>query len=146
MVKTVAANPYRGSVPLSRTAPFQFRQGAADIFACAESARDGGNLEDAARLFGRAAESWRTTGNVLEAADAYLELGALLLRQGRGKILPDLAVRTLNLLKIVPLPPGARLNLWVFAALMKKATVDRDPFLALVLERRLGRLRRARAS
>jgi hypothetical protein len=120
----------------------ELRRGAEEIFARAEDARDQGNLEEAARLFGRAAGTWRTTGDVWEAADAYLELGAVLLRQGRGGILPELAVRLRALLEIKPLPKGATLNLKVFAALVANGNENREAFLGLVQERRLGRNRR----
>lgn len=116
------------------------------MFDRAESARDHGDLEDAARLFGRAAGTWRTAGDPLEAADAYIELGAVLLRQGRGKILPELAARLLVLLEIQPLPEGAHLNLRVFAALIVKGNENQEAFLGLVQERRLGRKRLAQAS
>ncbi len=112
------------------------------MFDRAEDARDQGNLEDAARWFGRAAGTWRTTGDVLEAADAYLELGAVSLRQGRGGILPELAARLLRLLEVKPLPDGAPLNLRVYAALVAKGNENREAFLGLVQERRLGRHRR----
>lgn len=121
--------------------PMELRSAAAEMFARAENARDQGNLEDAARLFGRAAGTWRTTGEVLEAADAYIELGAVLLRQGRGRILPELATRMLGLLQIKPLPEGALLNLRVFAALIAKGNENREAFLGLVQERRLFRHR-----
>lgn len=124
----------------------ELRQGAEYLFARAEDARDQGNLEEAARLFGRAAGTWRTTGDVLEAADAYIELGAVLLRQGRGRILPELAARMLVLLEIKPLPEGAHLNLRVYAALTAKGDEAREAFLGLVQERRLFRHRFARAS
>lgn len=131
-------------VPGDSAAPVlgELRRGAEEIFARAEDARDQGNLEDAARLFGRAAGTWRTTGDVLEAADAYLELGAVLLRQGRGRILPELAARLLGLLEIKPLPEGATLNLKVFAALVANGNENREAFLGLIQERRLGRHRR----
>ncbi len=130
------------------TAPVreELRQGAEEIFARAESARDQGNLEDAARLFGRAAGTWRTTGAVLEAADAYIELGAVLQRQGRERILPELAARMLALLEVKPLPEGAPLNLKVYAALIAKGNENREAFLGLVQERRLFRHRFAQAS
>jgi hypothetical protein len=124
----------------------QFRHRAEEIFAQAENARDQGNLEDAASLFGRAAGTWRTTGRVLEAADAYIELGAVLLRQGRGRILPELATRLLALLEIKPLPEGAHLNLRIFAALIAKANDNPEAFLGLVQESRLFRHRFVRAS
>ncbi len=137
------------SLPFGRTAPplapGALRRAAGEIFDRAERERDEGNLEDAARRFGRAAGTWRTTGDVMAAADAYLELGAVLLRQGRGGILPELAARLVALLEITPLPPGAHLNLRVFATLMAKGAANRDAFLGLVLERRLGRHRAARA-
>ncbi len=122
------------------------RRGAVEIFARAECARDQGDLEDAARLFGRAAGTWRTTGDVMEAADAYIELGAVLLRQGRARILPELAARLLVLLDVKPLPKGAQLNLRVFAALIANGNENREAFLGLVQERRLFRHRFARAS
>lgn len=115
------------------------------MFTRAESARDRGDLEDAARWFGRAAGTWRTTGDVLEAADAYIELGAVLLRQGRGRILRELAVRLLDLLEIKPFPEGAHLNLRVIAALIAKGNENQEAFLGLVQERRLHRNRLARA-
>jgi hypothetical protein len=115
------------------------------MFARAESFRDQADLEGAARLFGRAAGTWHSTGDVLEAADAYIELGAVLLRQGRGQVLPDLAVRVLNLLGQKPLPKGARLKLSVFAALIAKGATAREAFLGLVLERQIGRTRAARS-
>lgn len=124
----------------------ELRRAAAEMFYRAESARDQGDLEDAARLFGRAAGTWRTTGDVMDAADAYIELGAVMLRQGRGRILPELAARLLVLLEIEPLPEGAHLNLRVFAALIAKGNESQEAFLGLVQERRLFRHRCARAS
>jgi hypothetical protein len=121
----------------------ELRQGAEEMFDRAEDARDQGNLEDSARWFGRAAGTWRTTGDVLKAADAYLELGAVLLRQRRGAMLPELAARLLALLEIKPLPEGATLNLRVFAALVANGNENREAFLGLVLERRLSRHRRS---
>jgi hypothetical protein len=122
----------------------ELRRAAAEMFARAENARDQGNLENAARWFGRAAGTWRSTGDVLEAADAYIELGAVLLHQGRGKILPELAARMLVLLEIDPLPVGAHLNLRVFAALVAKGSENQEAFLGLVQERRLSRSRLVR--
>ena len=119
----------------------ELRRAAAEMFARAENARDQGNLENAARWFGRAAGTWRTTGDVLEAADAYIELGAVLLGQGRGRILPELATRLLALLEIQPLPKGAHLNLRVFAALIARGNENQEAFLGLVQERRLCRNR-----
>jgi hypothetical protein len=121
------------------------RRAAAEMFARAESFRDQADLEDAARLFGRAAGTWRSTGDVLEAADAYIELGGVLLRQGRGQALPDLAARVSNLLEVDPLPKGARLKLRVFAAVIAKGATEREAFLGLVLERQFGRTRAARS-
>jgi hypothetical protein len=115
------------------------------MFARAESFRDLANLEGAARLFGRAAGTWRSTGDVLEAADAYIELGGVLLQQGRGQVLPDLAARVSNLLEINPLLKGARLKLRVFAVLIAEGATKREAFLGLVLERQLGRTRAARS-
>ncbi len=125
-----------GSHELSR-----LRRSAEELFARAEGARDQVDLEGAARLFGRAAGTWRSTGDALEAADAYLELGAVLVRQGRGRILPELAERLLGLLKIDPLPEGALLRLRVFAVLMAKGATEREAVLGLVRERRLARFR-----
>ncbi len=139
----------QGLVAVSPNAPpvrAELRQGAEEIFARAEYARDQGDLENAARLFGRAAGTWRTTGDVLKAADAYIELGAVLLRQGRGKILSELATRLLGLLEIKPLPEGANLNLRIYAALTAKGNEDREAFLGLVQERRLFRHRFIRTS
>jgi len=121
------------------------RQAAAEMFARAENIRNQDDLEGAARLFGRAAGTWRSTGDVPEAADAYIELGGILLRQGRGQALPDLAARVSNLLEVNPLPKGARLKLSVFAALIAKGATEREAFLGLVLERQLGRARAARS-
>ncbi len=121
------------------------RPAATEMFSRAETARDQGNLETAARWFGRAAGTWRATGDALQAADAYVELGAVLLRQGRGGILPELAARMLGLLLAnEPLPEGAHLNLRVFAALIAKGKEEPDAFLGLVQERRLARHRFAR--
>ena len=141
------ALPHVPGDPAGAPGSGDLRRGAEEMFTRAEDARDQGNLEDAARWFGRAAGTWRTTGDVLEAADAYLELGAVLLRQGRGKLLPELAARLLRLLEIKPLetkplPEGAALNLRVFAALVAKGNENREAFLGLVQERRLGRHRR----
>ena len=116
------------------------------MFARAERAREENRLEEAARYFGRAAGTWRSNGNVIEAADAYLELGAVLLRQNRGHLLPDLAFRVQSLLESDRLPEGAHLNLRVFAALMAKGAKEREAFLGLVQERRLARHRLALAS
>ncbi|MEP7011558.1 MAG: hypothetical protein ABJC13_14645 [Acidobacteriota bacterium] len=129
--------------PASPLAPGELRRAAGEIFDRAERERDDGNLEEAARLFGRAAGTWRASGEVMAAADAYIELGTVLLRQGRGGILPELAARLLALLEGTPPPEGARLNLRVFAALMTHGAANRDAFLGLVQERRLGRHRAA---
>ena len=118
----------------------------AELFGRAERERDAGNLEGAARLFGRAAGAWRTAGDVLEAADAYLELGAILLRQGRGRLLPELASRLLVLTEIKPQRRGTRLNLKVYAVLIARGEENQEAFLGLVQERRLFRHRLARAS
>lgn len=122
----------------------ELRRAAAERFAQAERARDEANLEEAARLFGRAAGTWRSAGDVLEAADAYIELAGVLLRQGRGQVLPDLAVRVSKLLDVKPLPKGARLKLSVFASLIAKGGAEREAFFGLVLERQLGRARACR--
>ncbi len=111
------------------------------MFGRAESAREDGSLELAARLFGRAAGTWRSAGDVLDAADAYLELGAVLLRQGRGHLLPDLSVRVEDLLKVDPLPAGARLSLRIFIKLIARGSTHPEAFLGLVQERRLARHR-----
>ncbi len=119
----------------------RLRRAAEELFARAEHARDQVDLEAAARLFGRAAGTWRTTGDVLAAADAYLELAAVLLRQGRGQILPDLAARVSNLVEVNPLPEGVHLRLRVFAVLIAKGATEREAVLGLVLERQLARSR-----
>ncbi len=114
-------------------------QDAEEIFAQAEAARDQDRLKDAARLFGRSAARWGAAGKVILAADAYFELGALLLREGRGGLLPDLADRLLELLDHVPLPPGSRLKFQVFAILMRKAAANPSAFISLVHEQRRHR-------
>ncbi len=123
----------------------RLRRSAGELFARAEHARDQGDLEGAARLFGQAAGTWRSAGDVLAAADAYLELGAVLLHQGRGRILPELAERLLDLLKIDPLPQGALLQLRVFAALISPGAEDPGPYLELVRRRRRARRQTAQA-
>ncbi len=127
--------------PLGSNELSRLRRSAEELFARAEQARDQVDLEAAARLFGRAAGTWRSTGDVWEAADAYLELGAVLVRQGRGRILPELAERLLGLLKIDSLPEGALLRLRVFAVLMAKGATEREAVLGLVRERQLARFR-----
>lgn len=74
-------------------APVQFPQDALETFVRAEAARDQDRLEEAARLFGLSAAKWRASGELFLAIDAYFELGASLLLQGRGGLLPDLAAR-----------------------------------------------------
>ncbi len=119
----------------------RLRRSAEELFARAEQARDLADLEGAARLFGQAAGTWRSAGDALAAADAYLELGAVLLYQGRGRILPELGERLLDLRKIDPLPEGALLRLRVFAVLMAKGATERETVLGLVRERQLARFR-----
>ncbi|MEP7011690.1 MAG: hypothetical protein ABJC13_15305 [Acidobacteriota bacterium] len=116
-----------------------FRHEAQEIFARAEAALDQGLVEDAARLFGLSAAKWRATGDVFPAADAYFELGAILLLQGRGGLLSDLADRLLELLKQDPLPPGSHAKLRIFAALMRKGAANQDAFFSLVHEQRRHR-------
>ncbi len=123
----------------------RLRRAAEELFVRAEHARDQADLEGAARLFGRAAGTWRTTGDVLDAADAYLELGAVLLRQGRGHILPDLAARVSNLVEVNPLLEGVHLKLRVFATLIAKGATEREAVLGLVLERQFARSRAGQA-
>ena len=114
-------------------------QNVEEIFARAEAARDQGCLEDAARLFGRSASNWAAYGKVIQAADAYFELGAILLQQGRGGLLPDLADRLLELLKCRPLPAGSLLKLQIFALLMKRGATEQGAFFSLVHEQRRHR-------
>ncbi len=117
-------------------------QDAQEIFARAEAARDQGRLNDAARLFGRSAARWGAAGKVVLATDAYFELGAILLLDGRGGLLPGLADRLLELLHHSPLPSGSRLKLQIFAFLMRKGAANPGAFFSLVQEQR--RQRKAR--
>lgn len=112
---------------------------AQEIFARAEAARDQGRLEDAARLFGRSAANWGAAGRVFQAIDAYFELGAILLLQGRGGLLPDLASRLVELSNHRPLPPGSHAKLLIFAALMRKGAANQAAFFSLVHELRRHR-------
>ncbi|MEP7009078.1 MAG: hypothetical protein ABJC13_02020 [Acidobacteriota bacterium] len=121
------------------SAHLTFPQDAQQVFARAEAARDQGRLEDAARLFGRSATTWGTEGRVFQAIDAYLELGAILLLQGRGTLLPDLAERLLELSKQNPLPPGTYAKLQIFAVLMRKAVEIEGAYFSLVHEQRRHR-------
>ncbi|MEP7008955.1 MAG: hypothetical protein ABJC13_01385 [Acidobacteriota bacterium] len=114
-------------------------QDAEETFARAEAARDQGRLEDAARLFGRSAANWGATGEAFLATDAYFELGAILLLQGRGRLLPDLADRLLELLKNGP-PPGSQAKLRIFAALMRQGAANPGAFFCLVHEQRRHRM------
>ncbi len=116
---------------------------AEEDFARAEEARKDGLLEEAARRFGRAARGFRAAGDVYRSADAFLELGAVLLRQGRGRLLPELSARMEALLLVRPLPVGARLRLRVLARILARGGFEPDAYFALVLERRLGRRREA---
>lgn len=124
------------------SACLKFPQEPQEIFARAETARDQGRLEDAARLFGRSAADWGATGMVFHAIDAYFELGAVLLLQGRGGLLGDLADRLLELLKHRPLPPGSHLKLRVFADLMRIGATTQGAFFCLVHEQRRHRAAR----
>ncbi len=132
--------------PLGEHEHSRLRRSAEELFARAEHARDQADLEGAARLFGQAAGTWRSTGDVFEAADAYLELGAVLLHQGRGRILPELSLRLLDLLKVDPLPNGAFLKLRVYAALITQGAEHQGPYLELVHQRRSVRNRIASAA
>lgn len=123
----------------SDSARLKFPQHAEEIFARAETARDQGRPEDAARLFGLSAANWRATGQIFLAADAYFELGAILLLQGRGGLLLDLADRLLELLKYKTLPPGSHAKLLIFAALMRRGAANQGAFHCLVHEQRRHR-------
>ncbi len=123
----------------SDSARLKFPQDAQEIFARAEAARDQGRLEDAARLFGRSAAKWGASGKVIQAANAYFELGAILLLQGRGRLLPDLADRLLEHLKASPLPSRSRLRVRVFAALLRRGASNQTAILHLVVEQRRHR-------
>ncbi len=116
---------------------------AHEIFARAEAAREQGRLKDAARLFGRAAATWGAAGQVYLATDAYFELGAILLREGRGGVLAGLADRLLELLHHSQLPAGSQLKLRIFALLMRQGASNPGAFFSLVQEQR--RQRKARA-
>ncbi len=117
----------------------KFPANAQEIFARAEAAREQDRLKDAARLFGRAASSWGAAGKVFLAADAYFELGAILLREGRGGVLAGLADRLLELLHHSPLPSGSRLKLRIFASLMRQGAANPGAFFSLVQEQRRQR-------
>ncbi len=117
---------------------------AKGTFALAESARDQGRLEDAARLFGRSATRWAKSGKAFPAIDAYFELGAILILQGRVGLIPDLAEHLLDLLRSDSLPPGSSIKIAVFALLMRKGAADPGPFFSLVHQLRRHRAERRR--
>ncbi|HXU30190.1 MAG TPA: hypothetical protein VN851_06410 [Thermoanaerobaculia bacterium] len=128
--------------PRQDSAHLRLPQDAVEAFAHAEAARDQGRLEDAARLFGRSATIWGAAGWVFHAADAYVELGAILLFQGRVGLLPELAFRVIALLENDPLPPGSRIKLAVYAHLMRNGAADQGAYFSFVHE--LRRHRKAR--
>jgi hypothetical protein len=131
-----------GLAPRPTRAPAKFSPDALETFARAESARDQGRLEDAARLFGLSAAKWRASGELFLAIDAYFELGAILLLQGRGGLLAELAARLLELSKHDRLPPGGYAKFQIFAALMRKGATDPGVYASLVRELRRHRAMR----
>lgn len=101
-----------------------------------ERASEEGDHSRAVSLFERAAITFETTGDLLFAADAYLEQGLALLYLHRGDEIPALAPRVARL-AITPSPiPGNALLIRVFAAILRQANEQPGPFVDLVDRRR----------
>lgn len=101
-----------------------------------ERASEEGDHSRAISLFERAAITFETTGDLLFAADAYLELGLALLYLQRADEIPPLAPRV-ALLASAPTPvPGSALLIRVFAAILRQAPEQPGPFVDLVDRRR----------
>ncbi len=101
-----------------------------------ERASEEGDHSRAVSLFERAAITFETTGDLLFAADAYLELGLALLYLQRADEIPPLAPRV-GRLASAPVPiPGSVLLIRVFAAILRQAPEQPGPFVDLVDRRR----------
>jgi len=92
-----------------------------------------------ALLWAEAADAFRSAGDPLAAAVAYLERGAALLELGRGEELPALASRIRSLTVREGASDLAFLRLSVFSVILAAAPRNAKAFLELVRE-----LRRAR--
>ncbi|MEP7009023.1 MAG: hypothetical protein ABJC13_01745 [Acidobacteriota bacterium] len=101
-----------------------------------ERASEEGDHSRAVSLFERAAITFETTGDLLFAADAYLELGLALLYLHRADEIPPLAPRVASLASIPPDVPGGILLIRVFAAILRQAPEQPGPFVDLVDRRR----------
>jgi hypothetical protein len=101
-----------------------------------ERASEEGDHSRAVSLFERAAITFETTGDLLFAADAYLELGLALLYLQRGDEIPPLAPRIVRLAS-TPVPiPGGTLMILVCAEILRQAPEHPGPFVDLVDRRR----------
>ncbi|HXU32384.1 MAG TPA: hypothetical protein VN851_17600 [Thermoanaerobaculia bacterium] len=101
-----------------------------------ERASEEGDHSRAVSLFERAAITFETTGDLLFAADAYLELGLALLYLNRDDEIPALAPRVARLASTQAPFPGGTLLIRVFAAILRQAPEQSGPFVDLVDRRR----------
>ena len=101
-----------------------------------ERASEEGDHTRAVSLFERAAITFETTGDLLFAADAYLELGLALLYLRRSEEIPLLAPRVARLASTPSPIPGSTLMIRVFAAILRQAPEQPGPFVDLVDRRR----------
>lgn len=101
-----------------------------------ERASEEGDHSRAVSLFERAAITFETTGDLLFAADAYLEHGLALLYLHRGDEISALAPRVANLASTPSSVPGNALLIRVFAAILRQANDVPGPFVDLVDRRR----------
>ena len=129
-------SPSSGSSPEEPAAEPLSRRFAEWLMLRGERASEEGDHSRAASLFERAAITFETTGDLLFAADAYLELGLALLYLRRSDEIPPLAPRVARLASIQAPLPGSTLLIKVSAALLRQAPEHPGPFVDLVDRRR----------
>lgn len=125
-----------GSQPEESAAEPLSRRFAEGLMLRGERASEEGDHSRAVSLFERAAITFETTGDLLFAADAYLELGLALLYLQRSDEIPPLAPRVARLASPPAPIPGSTLLIRVIAAILRQAPEQPGPFVDLVDRRR----------
>jgi hypothetical protein len=129
-------SPSSGSSPGDSAAEPLSRRFAEGLMLRGERASEEGDHSRAVSLFERAAITFETTGDLLFAADAYLELGLALLYLHRNDEIPPLAPRVARLASTSAPGPGGTLLIRVFAAILRQAPEQPGPFVDMVDRRR----------
>lgn len=125
-----------GSQPEVSAAEPLSRRFAEGLMLRGERASGEGDHARAVSLFERAAITFETTGDLLFAADAYLEHGLALLYLHRGEEISALVPRVARLAATPSPIPGNSLLIRVFAAILRQANELPGPFVDMVDRRR----------